>query len=109
MALYRLYPPAEEGTALKAKFCPALGTFVFDSILVQAPNLKSMSWPSSCLILMLPADMSVILPFPEMAFDGFKHVKSPLKLRSWLKAPGTTKGYPNVEVHMGEKMSTLCK
>ena len=47
VAEYKLYPPAEEATALKAKCCPILGTCVTDSILVHAPNRNKCSCPSS--------------------------------------------------------------
>lgn len=45
VALYKLYPPAKEGTALKPKFCPFLGSNVLASSLVQAPSLKVYNYP----------------------------------------------------------------
>ena len=62
VAEYKLYPPAEEATALYAKCCPILGTCVTDSILVHAPNLNKCSWPSSCWIFIEFADTYEITP-----------------------------------------------
>ena len=91
--LYKLYPPANDGTALKAKFWPALGSFVEDSSLVHAPNLK-LAGPLFVSTVMVFDETLRITPRPVTAEDGFKQEKSPDRLRSLFPKAEFPNGYP---------------
>ena len=84
-------PPAKDGTALKAKFCPISGISVTDYILVQAPNLNDKNYPFSSTVMEFE-EIPVILPLPVLTEDGFKHVKSPAKLKSFVLKAELLKG-----------------
>jgi len=102
VAWIRLYPPAADGIALNAIFCPCCGSLCDDSILEQAAKCRSTSSPVSNLTTSLSAATSTICPEPETKPAWLVQVKPPSKLSLC-----TTAGYPNLSIKTGEKMLTL--
>ena len=102
MAWIRLYPPAADGIALYAIFCPFCGSLCDDSILEQAAKCKSTSCPFSNLTTSLSEATPTIYPEPETKPTWFVHMKPPLKL-----SLSTTAGSPNLFTQVGAKMPTL--